>query len=140
MGKARILLVDDHAVFRQSLRGVLESLARCYAEVVGEAEDAETALTMARELQPEVVIMDIGLPGMDGIEATRALEREMKQARVVILTIRDGQVYRKAAREAGAVAYVTKDRVVPDLLGVVRGLVGREVPCSGPAKGGGVKQ
>ncbi|MEE9201855.1 MAG: response regulator transcription factor [Dehalococcoidia bacterium] len=128
MGKTRILLVDDHAVFRQSLKGVLESLARCYTEVVGEAEDGETALVMARELRPEVVIMDIGLPGMDGIEATRVLKREKAQARVVILTVRDEQAYREAAREAGAVAYVTKEKVVPDLLGVVRGLVGQEAP------------
>jgi DNA-binding NarL/FixJ family response regulator len=64
-------------------------LARCYTEVVGEAKDGETALALARDLRPEVVILNIGLPVIDGIEATRVLERKMEQVRVVILTLRD---------------------------------------------------
>jgi DNA-binding NarL/FixJ family response regulator len=116
----RLLLVDDHALFREGLIALL-----CYQDdfaVVGEAEDAESALNQARALQPDIVLMDIELPGEDGVSATRRLTTEMPAVTVVILTVRDDSQTLFEAIKAGAQGYLVKNARSRELLERLRGL------------------
>src|SRR5205085_10477972 len=103
----RILLVDDHAVVRKGLRTFLKYDSEL--EVVGEAADGSEALTKARELTPDVVVMDLLMPGMDGIAATAAIRRELPEIEVMALTrvLEDASVV--GAVRAGAIGYLLKD-------------------------------
>ncbi len=101
----RILLVDDHAVVRSSL-GVL--LASHGAQVVGEAADGATAVALALELRPDIILMDITLPDMDGVQATRAICAEWPGARILALTMHSEELYLVPFLEAGGVGYVQK--------------------------------
>jgi DNA-binding NarL/FixJ family response regulator len=93
-------------------------------EVVGEAADGESALALAAILCPDVIIMDIEMPGMDGISATRALRENGKRARVVMLSLYDDIATQARAREAGAVAFVAKHRMEEPLLAAIRAAAG----------------
>jgi NarL family two-component system response regulator LiaR len=106
-GPLRVLIVDDHALVREGLRMILGPDSGF--QVVGEARDGEEAITRAREADPDVVLMDVLLPGMTGVEATRALRAEMPEVRVVILTGVEDDAVARDAIEAGAVAYVLKE-------------------------------
>ena len=114
----RVLLVDDQAVVRRALR------ARFHLEpdlqVVGEASTGREALTLAQTLVPDVVLMDIAMPGMDGIEATAALHRAVPLSAVVILSISDELQTREQAQDAGAVAFVEKRGATEKLLTAIR--------------------
>ena len=114
----RVLLVDDQAVVRRALR------VRFHLEpdlqVVGEASTGREALTLAQTLTPDVVLMDIEMPGMDGIEATAALRRAVPQSVVVILSIYDDAQTRGRAQAAGAVACVEKRGETETLLSAIR--------------------
>ncbi len=114
----RVLLVDDQAVVRRGLR-VLFHLEPDL-EVVGEASTGREALTLAQALTPDVVLMDIQMPGMDGIEATAALRRAVSQSVVVILSISDDAQTRARAQAAGAVAFVEKRGATETLLSAIR--------------------
>ena len=83
--RIRILLVDDHPVVRKGMRAFLDGISGL--EVVGEASEGETALAQAKELLPDVVLMDVEMPGMNGLEATQQLRREFPQTRVLILSV-----------------------------------------------------
>ena len=113
MRKINVLVVDDHPFFRQGLRDVLE--AEQDLQVVGEAGDGEEALRRTRELTPEVVVMDINLPTLNGIQVTRKLRAEKLKVNVVILTAYDDEEQVFHAIRAGASAYYPKD-VTPDKL------------------------
>jgi len=89
-------------------------------EVIGEAEDGQAALELADALHPDVVIMDIEMPGMDGISATRALSRRSQPVKVVMLSLYDDSATQSRAREAGAVAFVAKHRMEEPLLAAIR--------------------
>jgi len=102
----RLLLVDDHKLLRQGLRRAVEEAG---FEVVGEAGDGEEAVRMAIELQPDLVLMDITMPVLDGIEATRRLRQSCPEARVVILTMHGEEETVARALRAGALAYLLKD-------------------------------
>ncbi|HEX4268392.1 MAG TPA: response regulator transcription factor [Steroidobacteraceae bacterium] len=102
----RILLVDDHAVVREGYRRLLESEPSL--RLVGEASDGPQACQRARALRPDVVVMDIGLPGISGIEATRRLIDELPQLRVLVLSMYDDAIYASRALEAGARGYISK--------------------------------
>jgi DNA-binding NarL/FixJ family response regulator len=102
----RLLLVDDHKLLRQGLRRAVEDAG---FDVVGEAGDGEEAVRLAIELRPELVLMDLTMPVMDGIEATRRLRQSVPEARVVILTMHDEEQTVERAIRAGAVAYLLKD-------------------------------
>ena len=114
----RVLIADDQALVRAGFRMILESQADL--EVIGEAADGEGALGLARDLQPDVILMDIRMPGLDGIAATRALtESQVSRAKVIILTTYELDEYLFDALQAGASGFLLKD-VVPEEL--VRGV------------------
>ena len=120
-----VLLVDDQSAMRQGLRlrlGIEPDIA-----VVGEAGDGQTAIDLARRLTPDVVVMDVTMPGMDGIAATRALRAAVPTTAVVILTLHDDTTTRNRASEAGAAAFVAKHQPPSDLLAAIRTVAsGRE--------------
>jgi len=103
----RILLVDDHPLLRQGIRKVLEFEADM--RVVGEAGNGEEALKLARRLQPLVIIMDINLPDISGIEATRLIKAELPDTKILALTIHDNDEYVVQMVRAGATGYILKD-------------------------------
>jgi two-component system response regulator NreC len=112
----RILLVEDHAVVRSSL-GVL--LAQQGAEIVGEAADGQQAVCLALDLRPDVILMDITLPEIDGIQATAAICAAWPQARVVALTMHNEELYLIPFLEAGGAGYVRKSAADQDLLNAI---------------------
>jgi len=102
----RLLLVDDHTLLRQGLRRAVEDAG---FDVVGEAGNGEEAVRLAVELQPDLVLMDVSMPVLDGIEATRRLRQSTPEARVVMLTMHGEEETIAQALRAGAVAYLLKD-------------------------------
>jgi two-component system response regulator NreC len=110
----KVLIVDDHAVLRQALRYLLE--AQAGVTVVGDAENGRDAVDMAEQLQPDVVLMDAVMPGLNGIEATRQIRRRLPKTKVLILTgyMEDEQI--SGALKAGASGYVVKKSDVDELL------------------------
>jgi two-component system response regulator NreC len=114
----RVLVVDDHTLVRQGIVGLLGSQPDI--EVVGQANSGAEAVTLVGELQPDVVLMDITMPGIGGLEATRAVRERSPKAQVVILTIHDREDYLVQALRAGAAGYVLKGADVGDLLSAVR--------------------
>lgn len=120
----RVLIVDDHALFRYGMRAMFTSAAG--HEVVGEAASGEEAVRMATELSPDVVLMDLGMPGMNGIEATRRISRANPESKVVVVTMfgDDDSVF--SAMRAGARGYVLKGAGKEEVLTVVAAVVGGE--------------
>ena len=114
----KLLLVDDQPSVRKGLRMRMSSEPE--VEVVGEATSGEEALTLVETLHPDVVLMDIALPQMDGVAATQALHTTCPQLVVIILTIHDDQATRTRARAAGAAAFVTKRGLSGELLAAIR--------------------
>jgi DNA-binding NarL/FixJ family response regulator len=114
----RVLIADDQPAVRRGLH--LRLSLEPEVEVIGEAGDGAEAISLARSLQPDVVLMDVRMPGMDGIEATAALRAVARESAVVILSLDDSAKTRTRAKEAGAVAFVSKRRMEEELLAVVR--------------------
>ncbi len=114
----RICLVDDQRLIREGLRLLLE--LESGLEVVAEAGDGASALDVVAEARPDVVLMDIRMPGMDGVEATRRLLARMPEARVIILTTFDDDAYIFDALRAGALGYLLKDLSGPELAAAIR--------------------
>ncbi len=128
MRPARLLLVDDHALFREGLSAVL-----AYQDdftVVGEAEDATSALAQARALAPDIVLMDIDLPGEDGVTATRRLKLALPAVTVMMLTVHDDSATLFAAIKAGAQGYLIKNVRSRELLEQLRGVARGEAAIS----------
>ncbi len=117
MRRVRLLLVDDHALVRAGLRAVLESESDI--EVVGETGDGEEALRLVRALRPDVVLMDLQLPGMSGLAATEHIARS-GLARVVVVTAREDAPSSRRVLEAGATGFVVKAGPAEELLAAVR--------------------
>lgn len=124
---SRILLVDDHQILREGIRRGLETAGE---EVVGEAENGEEAVAMARELLPDVIVMDISMPVLDGVAATQRIVSENPKIKVVVLTMHDDVHKTRAALNAGAVGYLTKGTSLAEVLETVRAVVGGETVLS----------
>lgn len=119
----RVLIADDHPLFAQALEAILATDGRI--RVVGHARDGREAVDLSRELAPDIVLMDISMPILDGIEATRQLREEGSPASVLMLTGSNASADVDRAREAGAAAYVTKDRIAADLIEAIVQVAGR---------------
>lgn len=121
MSKIRILVADDHGIVRQGLKYVLQQEPDM--EVVGEAEDGREAVQLAEKLEPAVVVIDIGMPQLNGIEATAQILRRLPGTKVVILSMHEDEVYLLRALTAGANGYLVKGSSFADLAGAVRAVV-----------------
>ena len=108
MKKNRILIVDDQALFAENLKTVLEFRARDF-NVVGTVTNGQEAIAFARAEQPEIILMDVRMPGMDGVQATRIIHGEFPEIRIIVLTTFDDDEYIIDALKAGAMGYMLKD-------------------------------
>ena len=117
MSRLRILLADDHTVVRQGLRKILE--ARPQWEVVAEAADGREAVKQAEEVKPDVAIMDVAMPLLNGIEAVRQIARKASGTRVLVLSMHNDEAYVTQMLRAGAAGYLLKDSADVDLLQAV---------------------
>src|SRR5271157_204526 len=124
MKRIRILLADDHAVVRQGFKMILD--AQPDMEIVGEAANGRQAVDLAEQLRPDVVVMDVAMPELNGIEATRRLASSLPHARVVALSMHKDSVYVREILRAGARGYLLKDSVADDLVAAVRAVAGGE--------------
>jgi len=113
----RVLIADDHRLFVEALEAILAGDDRI--SVVASAGDGEEAVRLAHELRPDVVLMDISMPVMDGIEAARAITAEDVDPRILVLTGSNSRADVDRAREAGAAGYVTKDRIAAELIDAI---------------------
>src|SRR5579863_5555031 len=118
MKRTRILLADDHAVVRQGFKMILS--AQTDMEIVGEAGNGREAVELAETLKPDIVVMDVAMPELNGIEATRRLAASTPHARVVALSMHKDNVYVREILRAGARGYLLKDSVAADLVSAVR--------------------
>jgi DNA-binding NarL/FixJ family response regulator len=118
MNRIRILLVDDHPLFRQGIRWTLES--QHDMEVVGEVSDGQAAIQQADFLTPDVIVCDINLPGMNGLEVTRILRRRHPQCAIIVLTMHQDDEQLFNSIRVGAAAYATKDISPDELVSMVR--------------------
>lgn len=120
MSKIRVLLADDHAVLREGLRSLLSQQKDI--EVIGEAADGQAALELAEQLRPDVIVMDIAMPVMDGLEATRRLMQGHPEMRVLILTQHDNREYVFSLLQAGAAGYVLKKAGGAEVAAAIRSI------------------
>jgi DNA-binding NarL/FixJ family response regulator len=121
----RVLLADDHQILRDGIRRGLESAGE---DVVGEADNGEEALELVRATRPDIVLMDLSMPVLDGVSATQRITEEFPDVRVVVLTMHDDPQRTRAALEAGAVGYMTKGTSFADVLDTLRrAMAGEEV-------------
>lgn len=118
MSKTRILLADDHTLFRQGVRTLIA--AEPDFEVVGEAANGGEAVDRSNELRPDVVLMDIGMPGLSSFEATRQIKRARPDTKIVFLTMHDDEDYLVEGMEVGASGYVLKDAPSQQLVAAIR--------------------
>ncbi|MFZ2489114.1 MAG: response regulator transcription factor [Anaerolineae bacterium] len=137
MSHIRVLIVDDQAIVRQGLEVILRYQPDI--EVVGLAADGADALEQTAERQPDVVLMDLKMPRLNGIQATRQLARQYPQVKVVVLTTYDGDEWVFDAVRAGARGYLLKDSDAEEIVAAVRGVIAGEVHID-PAVAGKVLQ
>ena len=116
--RIRILLVDDHKLLREGLTGLLSD--ELDLQIIGEAQDGFLAVEKARELLPDVILMDISMPRMNGIEATRAISRDFPNIRIIGLSMHEKEDMAAAMRDAGAVNYLPKDTPSAMLIEAIR--------------------
>lgn len=122
--KARVLICDDHDLIRRALRTVINSEPDM--QIVGEAPDGGQAVALARELRPDAVVMDIEMPELSGIEATRAIKELLPGATILVLTVHDDYEYILGVLEAGATGYLTKGIISNEIPSAIRGAMSGE--------------
>src|SRR6516165_12201951 len=120
MSNLRLLLADDHEIVRKGLRSVLEAQKDC--EIVGEAADGRQAVALVKELKPDIVILDISMPLLNGLEATRQILKLRPQTRVLILTMHESDSLIREILDVGARGYFLKTDVANDLVAAVESL------------------
>jgi DNA-binding NarL/FixJ family response regulator len=113
----RVLIVDDSDIFRRSVRAIIESHHGC--EVCGEADNGEDAARLAQELRPDAIVIDISLPGINGIEATRAIRSKLPDAKIVVMSLHVSKELVNVVNAAGASGYVLKSRSDLDLIDAI---------------------
>ncbi len=133
MDEIRVLLADDHSLFREGLANILN--AQPEFEVVGEAGDGLEAIVKARELVPDLIVMDITMPGVNGVEATQRIKAELPEVTIVMLTVRDEDEELFAAIRSGAQGYLLKSIRSRDLVTLLPAAVRGEAVIT-PALGG----
>jgi two-component system response regulator NreC len=122
MNKIRVLLADDHTILREGIRALLS--AQPDIEVVGEAANGREAVAKAHDLKPDVVLMDIAMPLLNGLEATRQIKKEHPRINVLVLTMYDSQEYVAQILRAGASGYVIKEAAADDLVSAIHAVHG----------------
>lgn len=130
MDKIRILLADDHTILRDGIRSLLEDDPNIV--VVGEAENGRAAVKMAFQLEPDVVLMDIAMPILNGLEATRQIKRDIPKVKVLILSMHDDDAYIQQALTYGAMGYILKDASASELLAAIFTVYNGEAVLSPP--------
>jgi two-component system response regulator NreC len=118
MTPLRVVIADDHGVVRSGLRLILGSQPDI--EIVGEAATGEEAIEQARSLRPDMILLDIAMPGLNGLEAARAIRQEAPEVRIVVLTMYDDEAYLREFLQLGAAGYVLKQAADTELLGAIR--------------------
>ena len=118
MTKTRIVLADDHAILREGIRALLEDQSDM--TVIGEAADGRKAVELARDLSPDIIVMDIGMPLLNGLEATRQIKHNFPQVSVLVLTMHDNEEYVSQILAAGASGYVLKRAASSELVTAIR--------------------
>lgn len=118
MSKIRVFLTDDHTLFRQGVRTLLS--AEPDLEIAGEAANAADAVELTRQTRPDIVLMDIGMPGMSSFEATRQIRKERPETKIVFLSMYDDEDYLAEGMEIGASGYILKDSPADQLLTAIR--------------------
>lgn len=138
--RVRVVLADDSAAFRRAARAFLEFLP--HVEVVGVAEDGEHAVALVDAARPDLVLMDLRMPRLDGLAATRRIRARFPRVRVVVMTLHDSDAWRAASVAAGADGFVPKVRLHAELAGAIRSLfpvragrADRSRPSSSRARG-----
>lgn len=120
MSKLRILLADDHALIREGLKALIN--AQTDMEVVGEAADGLAAYRAAKELQPDLVVIDVSMPEMNGAKTTERLRQELPETKVLALTVHEDKGYLRQLIQAGASGYVLKRAAAEDLIHAIRAI------------------
>ena len=128
MDKIRVLIADDHSILREGIRSLLENESDM--EVVGEAEDGHLAVSMACELEPDVILMDIGMPRLNGLEATRQIRKKLPNTQILVLTMHDNEEYIRQVLANGAMGYILKDAAYNELLSAIRSVFRGEAVLS----------
>ena len=128
MAKIKVLLADDHTILRHGLRAMLEREPDI--EVVAEAEDGRAAVHLARQVKPDIIVMDIGMPLLNGLEATRQVRAACPAIKILILTMHDNEEYIRPVLAAGAAGYLLKDAAGTALVEAIRAVYRGEAVLS----------
>jgi DNA-binding NarL/FixJ family response regulator len=124
----RILIVDDHAILRDGIRALLESESDI--SVIGEAEDGRTAVRLACQLKPDIVLMDIAMPLLNGLEATRQIRHDCPEVKVLVLSMHENDEYIRQALANGAMGYILKDATAHELIDAIHAIQNGEAILS----------
>jgi len=118
MENIKVLVADDHTILRQGIKALLDNQAGI--EVIGEAKDGREALTLIERLLPDVILMDIGMPGLNGLEATRRIKKKFPEIKVLVLTMYTNEEYVFQILHAGANGYLVKETAFQDLISAIK--------------------